>query len=108
MSADAAHVGLGQLRQQLQVEVGRHVAVEVVAGVHRGVGGAAEDLGLVGGLDLVGAGEEAADGDPRLDEGGVVGALAEVEELVVDALRGQGGDQGGRDRVGALGADTGS
>ena len=73
MSRCVAH-----LRQGRRAEVGHVVAGLVVAGVVGLTGGAAEDRGLLGGLDALGAGEQAAGGDADGDERAVVGAAAEL------------------------------
>lgn len=68
------------------VEVVDVVTNLVVVDVVGDTGLAAEELGLLVGLETLGTGEETAGGDAVLDEGGVVGAAAELGGDVVDAV----------------------
>ena len=70
--------GLGVEQVRLVVQVVDVVADQVVVDVVGDAGLAAEHDGLLGRLDLLGAREDTARGDAVLDEGGVVGAAAEL------------------------------
>jgi hypothetical protein len=70
--------GLGVDEESLLVEVVDGVAGLVVVDVVCDTGLAAELLGLLLGLELLGAGEETTGGNTVLDEGGVIRAAAEL------------------------------
>lgn len=78
VGGDGVGDGLGVEQVGVVVEVGDVVAGLVVVDVVGDTRLAAEEDGLLGRLDLLGAGEETARGDAVLDEGGVVGAAGEL------------------------------
>jgi hypothetical protein len=78
--------GLGVDEESLLVEVVDIIANLVVVDVVSDTSLTAELLGLLLGLELLGAGEETAGGNAVLDEGGVVGAAAEFRGDVAKTL----------------------
>lgn len=78
--------GLGVDEESLLVEVVDIVANLVVVDIVSDTSLAAKLLGLLLGLELLGAGEETAGGNAVLDEGGVVGAAAELGGDVAETL----------------------
>ena len=86
-----------------RVDVGGGVAGRVVARVIRLASSAAEDGGLLRRLDALGAGEQPACRNARLDEREVVAASVEVGGRRGQALRGEVVQEDVLDRVRALG-----
>lgn len=69
---------LGVEEVGLPVEVGDVIASLMVVNIVGNTGLAAEELGLLLGLELLGTGEEAARGNTVLDEGSVIRSAAEL------------------------------